>query len=80
MAERLVNPGNKQQRRARTVDEVKLSRRCETRMRWDYDATDADQRRQRAFTAGSVADTYETDRNAEQLTRESDIGMRTHRV
>lgn len=41
---------------------------------------DADQRRQRAFTAGSVADTYETNRDAEQLTRECGIGMRTYRL
>ncbi len=38
---------------------------------------DADQHRQRAFTAG-VGDTYESDRSAEQLTRDCNIGMRTH--
>ena len=41
---------------------------------------DVDRRQQRATTTGIVADTYETDRNAEQLTLECDIGMRTHRL
>lgn len=42
---------------------------------------DVDRRQQRATTTGTVADTYETDRNAEQLTLECDMrDMRTHRL
>ena len=41
---------------------------------------DADRRRQRAITTATVADTYETDRNAEQLRLGCETGMRTHRL
>lgn len=49
----------------RVVDEVKLLSRCVNGSPSDQNAMEVDQRRQRAITTATVADTYETDRNAE---------------